>query len=172
VLLPRVLLLSLALSPPVALALLPYLVPPLLVGAALVTAALWRQAAPATTASPPERQSPLRLWLAVQMAAAFQLAMWAIALARHTFGVPGVLASAAAIGLTSMDALTVSMCRLGAGGELAHLAAQSIAVGVVASTSVKLVLALALGAPAFRRATAGGLGMLMAASMLGLWLGG
>ena len=148
-----------------------YLLPSAVVGGVLVVTAL-RHPWPATSAeAKPETQSPLRLWSAIQLALAFQLAMMLLALAQQLWGRAGVLTSAAALGLTDVDALTVSMCRSVADGGTATLAAQGIAIGILSNTFLKLGVALTLGSPRFRKAVAPGFLALMAAVVLGLWLG-
>jgi uncharacterized membrane protein (DUF4010 family) len=101
------------------------------------------------------------------MTVAFQLSLWAVAYVREHWGRMELLGSAALLGLTDMDALTVSMTRLGATGQ-AELAALAIAVGVVANTGLKLALALILGSPALRRIAGLGLAALGAASVAGI----
>jgi len=168
VLIPRVLGITLVLSPPVASELAPYLLPPLLVGATFVAWAVVRSRIGSAAASQTALDSsPLRLVSAIKMAAAFQVVLLLIPMIQHTWGSAGVLGSAAVLGLTDTDALTYSMSRLGSTGA-ARLAARAIAVGIVANTVLKLVLVLSLGSPAFRRAAAPGLLALAAAMAAGL----
>jgi uncharacterized membrane protein (DUF4010 family) len=87
------------------------------------------------------------------------------------FGEPGVLASSALLGLTDMDALTFSMTRLAAQGELVPLAALAMAIGVLFNTVLKLGVGVALGAPAFRRQVVLGLGLMAGASVVGIMIG-
>jgi uncharacterized membrane protein (DUF4010 family) len=167
VLLLRVPILTTVLNPPVTLALGPYLLAPLVVGVAFV-ALMVRRTSP--NPEPNEQQpSPLGLWSALKMAAAFQLVLTAIPFVRQLWGTPGVLASAALLGLTDMDALTLSMCRLAA-DDGAGLAATAIAVGILSNTLLKLGLAVVLGAGPFRRWAVPGLAALALAVGLGLWL--
>ena len=166
VLIPRVLGITLVLSPPVAGRLAPYLVPPLLVGAAFVTWAVVRSRVGSASQSTFD-SSPLRLVSAIKMAVAFQVVLLLMPAIQHLWGGAGVLGSAAVLGLTDMDALTYSMSRLGSTGA-ARLAARAIAVGIVANTVLKLMLVLSLGSPAFRRAAAPGLFAMAAAAGLAL----
>lgn len=166
VLIPRVLGITLVLSPPVAGELAPYLVPPLLVGAAFVAWAVVRSRVGSASQSTFD-SSPLRLVSAIKMAVAFQVVLLLMPAIQHIWGGAGVLGSAAVLGLTDMDALTYSMSRLGSTGA-ARLAARAIAVGIVANTVLKLMLVLSLGSPAFRRAAAPGLFALAAAAGLAL----
>ncbi len=172
VLLPRLFGLALVLEPPLALALIPFFLPPLLVGVGIVAAGLRRarRAAPRPSDLPPDR-NPLRLGTAVLLAAGFQAVLMVMVFVREHFGAAGVLASAGLLGLTDMDALTLSMTRLaGQPGQVA-LAALAVAVGVLANTCLKLAAALILGSARLRRLAAAGLGLLGAASAFGLWLG-
>ena len=76
----------------------------------------------------------------------------------------------ALLGLTDMDALTLSMSRLATNGGDAGLAAEAIAVGLLSNTLLKLGLALVLGSTPFRRWVVPGLAGLGLAMGLGLWL--
>ena len=91
--------------------------------------------------------------------------------ARDHFGSVGVLTSAGLLGLTDMDALTLSMTRLAGQPEQVRLAALAMAIGVLANTSLKLAATLAIGTARFRRLAGLGLLLLGSASGLGLWLG-
>lgn len=170
VLLPRVLLVSAVLNHLVAIALIPFVLPAFIVGAAVTTIAVWRQERPQKTRTEESFESPLRLWSAIKMTLAFQLSLMAITLVRDTLGARGVIASAALLGLTDMDALTLSMNRLGSTQELIVLAARAITVGVVANSVLKTALVLALGTGTFRRFAALGLSALMIAAAASLWL--
>ncbi|MEP7381542.1 MAG: MgtC/SapB family protein [Gemmatimonadota bacterium] len=163
VLLPRVVILSTLLNPAVALALLPYLAPPFIAGllyVALQFVRLPREASTAEAAG--EEKNPLRVASAIRMALAFQAALMVIQFTRNTFGSVGILVSAALLGLVDMDALTLSMNRLGSSNDSVALAAQAIAIGVSANAILKLGVALALGHPRYRLRAAAGLGALLA----------
>ena len=181
VLVPRVVIVSALLDHQVGLAVLPFLLPPFVVGAGFVALVLWRGrtrgpddqrgAPPVGPMAEPER-NPLGLWQAIQMALAFQVVLFLMAWVQNTVGTPGVLVSAAVLGLTDMDALTLSMSRLGADAALRQLAATAIGVGLLANTLLKLTLTFALGSRAFQRRASLGLIALGAASVLGLVIGG
>lgn len=171
VLIPRVLLLSTVLNPPVASALLPLVAPPFLAGAAMTAIALWRQPrARHDGDGAPGIHSPLRFWSALRMAIAFQASLMAITFVRDTLGAVGVLASAALLGLTDMDALTLSMNRLGSTLDVIRLAARAIAIGIIANSVLKLALVLVLGARDYRWRAGIGLATLTALSVATLWL--
>jgi len=212
VLVPRIIFVCAVLRPAIAIAVLPMLLPPLLMGVALIGRPLWRlrsasaEPASAPTSAPTSAsestptpssmlspspiatkpaadhvdhsatpaaattRNPLGLAAALQMALAFQVVLIVIAFMQQRIGNTGVLVSATILGLTDMDALTVSMTRLGLDPALTLTAAQAIGIGVLSNTALKIVVALVVGASAFRLRVALGLGALGAASLLGLWL--
>ena len=169
VLLPRVTIVAAILNPAVALALLPYLIPPAIVGTIILLTVFLRRNKDKAGTAEFEDKSPLRLWTAIQMAAALQAVIMAITFVRETWGSPGILASAAVLGLTDVDALTLSMSTMGEGEAVVALGAQAIAVGIMANTILKLTLALVLGSGSYRWRTAAGLLALGAALGGGLW---
>ena len=169
VLLPRVTIVSAVLNPAVARSLIPYLLPVFVAGAIIVAIALRR---PAKAAQPAEEKgNPLRLGSAIQMAVLFQVALTASSLAAQYWGSRGVISSAVVLGLTDMDALTVSMNHLGSSADKVSLAAKAIAIGVLTNTVFKASLATVVGRGRFRWLVPAGLGVLAAASVLGLWIG-
>jgi uncharacterized membrane protein (DUF4010 family) len=86
-------------------------------------------------------------------------------LAHRLWGTPGVLTSAAVLGLTDVDALTMSMARGAPGAAAVELAARAIAIGVAANTALKLLLAVALASGAFRRIAGGTLVAMLGAAV-------
>lgn len=163
VLVPRVLVVSTVVSPAVGVSLIPYIGPALLIG---VAATLWLARAAGGTVEPadPDRGSPLRLRIAIQMAVAFQVSMLAIEYVRARWALPGLYTTAAFLGLTDVDALTVSFSRM-PDSLSADVAARAIAVGILANTVFKSGMAAVLGAPGFRARAIAGL-MPMAATIL------
>jgi len=171
VVLPRVLLVGAVLNPAFAVASLWYLLPALLVGSAVVALALVRRPSHPPD-NPAEMRSPLGLVSAIKMAVGFQVVLMLIPLAQQLWGTPGVLTSAAIVGISDMDALAFSMARLAASPASLPVAAKALAVGALASALFKLCLTLGLGSAPFRRQAAAGLGAVAAACALGLWLAG
>ena len=172
VLLPRIVVLSALLNGAVATVLGPMLVAPFLAGAAMVAWWVFRNPYAASPGVADADGSPLRFWSAIRMTVAFQLALMAINLVRTQLGDRGVLASAAVLGLTDMDALTLSMNRLGEMPGAVPLAARAIAVGVIANTVLKMGVAAALGSSRFVRLAGAGLAVLLlssAAALAALW---
>lgn len=171
VLLPRVLVISALLNADVARALVPYVVPPFAAGATLLLFSALRRWEPATDAKDEDGiQNPLRLSSAIKMALAFQAALMLISYVSNTIGASGVLASAALLGLTDMDALTLSMNRLGTTPDLVRLSARAIAIGLLGNSAMKIGLAIGLGAPRYRRMAAAGLGAMAVTGAAALWM--
>jgi uncharacterized membrane protein (DUF4010 family) len=169
VLLPRVAIVAAILNPVVARELVRYLAPPAVVGLVILLWIVFRR--PTGHKAVFVDRNPLRLWTAVLKAVALQAVIMGITFVRETWGSPGIIASAAVLGLTDVDALTLSMSTMGTGGETVRLAAQAIAVGILANTALKTTLALALGSPGYRGRVATGLLAMGAAIGLGLWWG-
>ncbi len=166
----RVPLAAAVLQPALAQAVLPLMALPALVGAALVVLTGRREAGGGAVAGQgPE--NPLQLAAALQMAALFQLVLFAVHGVRALWGDVGLLASGALMGLTDADAVTVAMASSVAEGTSAATAAVALALGALTNTLVKLGLALGIGAGAFRRTVALELGALAAATaaMVVLW---
>jgi uncharacterized membrane protein (DUF4010 family) len=160
----RVLIISLALNPRVALVATPYLAPGLLLGSLL---AIGGRAEKTFVDEPPDERSPLRLANALEMALAFQVGFSAIAVLRPLLGPAGLYGAAVGLGLANLDALTVAMS---SPASLVNpvVAARALAIGVLASTVFKLAITIAVGAPRFRRRSAGGLASVAAVTAAAL----
>jgi uncharacterized membrane protein (DUF4010 family) len=178
VLVPRVLVISTMLNPAVGMAAIPVLGPAFLAGLAVIGFALWRERttrpgpdAPRNGVSSALGQNPLGLMSALQMAVAFQLVLFAIAWVQSRAGQTGVLASATLLGLTDVDALTVSMTRYGTDDTTVRVAAAAMGIGVLSNTALKLGLAIGFGGRRYRIRAAAGLLILAAGLIAGLALG-
>jgi uncharacterized membrane protein (DUF4010 family) len=152
VLLVRVIVACLLLYPPTVLALGPYLVPPAVAAALTVGLQLRRRQGRSSPASTPALTNPLGLRSAFQMAIALQVVLTLFQLARHFGGTAAILPSAALLGLTDVDALTLAMTQLASNSGDVLLAGKAIAVGIVANTLLKMAIALIIGRGPFRRA--------------------
>lgn len=170
-LLPRILIVSAILNIEVARTLLRYLVPPFVLGLALMLYGAARRWGEAQEAKETDGiQNPLRLTSAITMALAFQVSLMLISWASTTIGQSGVFVSAALLGLTDMDALTLSMNRLGATPDQVSLAAKAIAIGLLGNGALKVTLAVVLGGPGYRRLAATGLLALSLTGLVALWM--
>jgi uncharacterized membrane protein (DUF4010 family) len=158
---PRVLAATAILNPAVVAPLVPYLAAPALVAAVVAIAGARRS--PETAAAEVSVRNPLQLAAALQMALLFQAVLMAVYLVGDVWGQSGVFTSAAVLGLTDVDALTVSMARGVATTATPAVAATAIAVGVLANTGMKLGLSFALGAPRFRGIAGGALALMLVA---------
>ena len=163
----RVILLVLLLNADVGVHLIPLLLPVFFAGFCSVVLMLGRHRSRAINAPTP--RNPLRFAAAIQMAAAFQLVLYLVDAVVRRFGTSSLLASAALVGLTDVDALLYSMIKLGGVQAGSLLAAQAVAVAVLANTLFKLGAALTIGRGSFRPATAVGLVVISAAGLAALW---
>jgi uncharacterized membrane protein (DUF4010 family) len=106
--------------------------------------------------------NPLQTIAALQMAALFQVVLIVVRAAQATWGRSGILTTAAVLGLTDVDALTLSMSR---GVSSFETAALAIAVGVLANTILKAIVAAAFGDRRFAFRVAGTLAVSAAAGV-------
>lgn len=158
---PRVVIATAILNPAVVSPLIPYLALPALVAA--LAAAMGVRRSPADDAPALSLHNPLQMTAALQMAVLFQGVLMAVYAAQEAWGQSGVLTSAAVLGLTDVDALTVSMARGVAQTVSPAIAATAIAVGVLANTGLKLGLALFFGSRRFRTIAGGALVLMLVA---------
>ncbi|HWL70164.1 MAG TPA: MgtC/SapB family protein [Geminicoccus sp.] len=91
--------------------------------------------------------NPLELRVALKLAAIIAVIMLLAKLVGDRFGATGLYVLAAVSGLADVDALTLSMARMGGSGITLAVAAGSIAIAVAVNTAVKCVMAGALGSP-------------------------
>jgi uncharacterized membrane protein (DUF4010 family) len=150
---PRVLVAASVLNLAVARAVLPYVIAPFGIG--VITVTLWWKRAESTdhaSAKPPS--NPLQVGPALEMAGLFQMVLFAASAVQRYVGDSGLLLTGAVVGLTDVDALTMSMAKVAASPDQAVIAAQAIAIGMLANSLLKVGLAAALGTPQFRRLTA------------------
>jgi len=159
---PRVFVAASVLNLSVARALLPYLAAPFLFGL-LAILAWWRRSADAGDGAALPT-NPLQIGPALQMAAVFQLVLFAVGGMHRLFGESGLMASGAVLGLSDVDALTISMARTADAGVAASVAAKAIAVGILSNCVLKTGLAVTLGTRPFIR-LAGGVLVAMAVAI-------
>jgi uncharacterized membrane protein (DUF4010 family) len=157
VLVPRVLIISAVLSPAVATRLAFLIVPAGIIGT-LVMIYVWKfadvTAVPIDPSSPinvfgKQDRNPLRFWLALRLAVIFQVALMAVAFVRDLWSVKGLYGTAVLLGLTDVDALTVSMSTPSS-DIIPAIAARAIAIGILANTIVKFGLSTAVGSGRYR----------------------
>ena len=156
---PRVIAATAILNAAVVPQLVPYLIAPALIAAVIM---LWYRS-PKGHSSEVEQRNPLQLMSALQMAGLFQVVLVSVYLVRNAWGTSGALASAAVLGLTDVDALTVSMSRDIATSISVKVAAIGIAIGVLSNTAMKLGLALFFGSRKFKLIAGGALALMLLA---------
>ena len=137
-----------------ALALLPYIAAAFVVGSA-ITLIAWRTNTPSDDVK--ALDSPLRVGSALQMAALFQVVLLVTAFVKSRWGSGALVATSAIVGLTDLDALTLSLARGGMGDDI-QATAVALVTGIVSNTLLKLVVAGVVGRGWFRVMTAGALG--------------
>lgn len=169
-LVPRILVITFILNP----ALLPQVaagLAPTLVTGALLLALAWKHFAAGTPEQPPpEPRNPLQLRSAILMVLGFQLVLVVLRLMTQRFGNAGVLGSAAALGLTDMDALTFGMNRLAESPERIGIAALAVTLGITVNGAFKTLIGGLLGGAGYRRLALPGLLLLTVAGGVGFWL--
>jgi uncharacterized membrane protein (DUF4010 family) len=163
----RVLAAIAVLRPALAAALTPYLVAPFLVGTIIVLTGLKRRD---EKVSVPPPSNPLQLMSALQMAVVFQVVLFAVHAVRSHWGETGLLWSGAVLGLTDVDALTISMAKSAEAEISIPIAAQAVAIGVLSNTILKLLLGSVIGRGRFQRLTPIWLAIMTLASAVSLVL--
>jgi uncharacterized membrane protein (DUF4010 family) len=164
---PRVLLACSVLAPTLAAAIWPVFIAPVAIGILMLARGVSQQETPAAA---PDDNNPLQLGAALQMAMVFQIVLSVVAAADHWFGAAGVFGSAAVMGLTDVDALTISMAQRVEFDTPAVLAAAALTLGILSNTIVKAGLAMVIGRGRFRRLAASGLFAMAVALALGAWV--
>lgn len=166
VLFARTLIAATVLAPALARSLAPLVALPAAVGV-LATVLSLRKGTPRGGAEP-SSSNPLNLRSALQMAVLFQVVLMGVEAAREAFGAGGLLASGALVGLTDVDAVTVSMAQVIAAGTPPATAAAALAVAILSNTLLKLGLAAAVGRGRFRTVTVAGLAAISLAVAAGV----
>ena len=125
-----------------------YLAAPFL-ASVLALLAAWRSLRGAHV-EPTHLKNPLQLRAAIEMALLFQIVLFAVHYVRSSIGEGGLLASGFVLGLTDVDALTLSMTRSVSSGTPVAAAAGAITIGIVANSLMKAGIALVVGSGRFR----------------------
>jgi uncharacterized membrane protein (DUF4010 family) len=154
---------------PALLAALPrYIAPAFVVGAAVVLM-IWRTQ-PAAHRPGTGEESPLHLLAALQMTALFQVVLFLIVFVRTRLGSEALVVTAAFVGLTDLDALTLSLARSTASPDTLGPAATALVVGILSNTALKLSVAAGVGRGVFRTVTAAALGAMALVTAAALFL--
>jgi len=140
-----------------------------LVGA-IVVVGVWRWTRDTETRED-EDGSPLRVGAALQMTALFQVVLFLVLTVQARWGSGALVATSALVGLTDLDALTLSLARSAPLPADIHPATVALVAGILSNTLLKLGVAVVVGRGWFRTATAGALGA-MALTILAVLIAG
>jgi uncharacterized membrane protein (DUF4010 family) len=133
-------------------ALLPILIrylAPLSIGALIALAIAWRSLR-RSEAKPPQPSNPLQFRNAIEMALLFQAVLFGVFYLRRWVGDSGLMAGGFLLGLTDVDALTLSMTRSVDSGTTVLAASRAIAIGIVSNSLLKAAIAMVIGSGRFR----------------------
>lgn len=166
VMLVRVTVACAVLNPALAAALPRYAAPAFVIGVAAVLVA-WRLNASASHQGA-TLESPLQLRAALQMTALFQAVLFLILFVQARWGSQALVATSAFVGLTDLDALTLSLARSAPSSGDVSATAVALVAGILANTCLKLSVALVVGRGSFRTATAAALGAMALALTIAL----
>jgi uncharacterized membrane protein (DUF4010 family) len=148
VMLVRVTLASSILNRSVARAFVPYVWIGLVIGILILVVTLrWRHGEEG--GQPVPAGSPLQLGAALQMTALFQVVLIVVSAVTAWWSVRALMVTSAMIGLTDLDALTLSLARNSA-GLTPDVAGRALAIGVLSNTVLKLAVVLVIGRGAYR----------------------
>ena len=151
VMLLRVTLVCAVLNPALAATLPRPLAVPFAAGAVLVFMA-WRTNMRRGEQAEKESGSPLQLGAALQMTGLFQVVLLVILAVQARWGSSALIATSAFVGLTDLDALTLSLARSSAGANISA-ATLGLLAGIVSNTLLKAAIALVIGRGMFRIVT-------------------
>jgi uncharacterized membrane protein (DUF4010 family) len=167
VMLVRVAVASAILNWPIARAFAPYAWIGLVVGTLVLVTGL-RRAGREDGGEIVEKGSPLQLRAALQMAVLFQIVLIVVSAVIAWWSLRALLVTSAMIGLTDLDALTLSLAR--STSDLApEMAGRALAVGVLSNTLLKLGVALVVGHGAYRSIAGLSLAAMAASVAATLW---
>jgi uncharacterized membrane protein (DUF4010 family) len=166
ILFPRVLVAAVVLNPDVARTVALLTAAAFVLGAVVFGWYLWRSDGKPGKVDDP--RNPLQLGPALQMAVTFQIVLFAVGFVKQWFGNAGLLISGAVLGLTDVDALTLSMARGAGAGIDPGLAARAITIGIMSNCVMKAILSMMLGTRAFGWFTTATLAVMVIAMGMGL----
>jgi len=146
---------SAVLSQPLSLRLVPVFLPAFIIGVAAFLLGLRKNNGQGADREGPG--NPLEFRSAIQMTALFQGVLFLIHFVQSRFGASGMVVTGAILGLTDIDALTLSMGRQAAAGTDLDVAAFALATGIVSNTIVKVLIGVTVGRGVFRTLVGAGL---------------
>lgn len=143
-------------------AILPRLLPVVVVMTIVGVVAVWLLSRTITTHTAPAAGTPLAnpfsLTRALLFGVVYALILLSARAAQEYYGTGGMYVAAAAAALADVDAVTIAITRLGAETQSWQAPATAVTIAVVTNTLVKLGIAVIAGGSRFRRLVAGALG--------------
>ena len=119
------------------------------VAALIALAFAWRSLR-GSKAEPSTSKNPLQFRSAIEMALLFQVVLFAVFYLRQWVDEGGLMAGGFLLGLTDVDALTLSMTRSVANGTTIVAATRAITTGIIANSLLKAVIVAAIGSGRFK----------------------
>jgi len=148
----------------VNLAIVPYVLPVVVVMGVEGAIAAWLlgRGSDASVGTPEatELSNPFSLTAAVTFGAVYAVVLVAVRAAEEYLGAGGLYVAATVGSIADVDAVAIALSRTGTSAASWRAAAVAIAIAMVTNTLVKLGIALAMGAPPFRRYVAAALGVM------------
>ncbi|MBL7982321.1 MAG: MgtC/SapB family protein [Flavobacteriales bacterium] len=115
--------------------------------------------------------NPLNFRVALQFALLYALVRWVVVWADERFGQAGTYVAGALAGVTDVDAITLSMARMGQLPGWETQALITILIAATVNTLVKLTIVMVVGGSALRRSVLPGfVGMAVAAALSIVWM--
>jgi uncharacterized membrane protein (DUF4010 family) len=139
------------------------------VAAIVVLGLAWRSLH-GSKVEPSKLKNPLQFRNALEMALLFQVVLFAVFYMRQWVGDVGLLASGFVLGLTDVDALTLSMTRSVQSGTTIESACRAITAGIVANSLMKAGIAITIGTRRFAWQAAAAMIAMAAAGAAALYL--
>ena len=155
------------LNPAFGRAIVPFTIPPALVGVLFCAYGLRRFRSPEKEDE--TTPNPLQFRSALQMAALFQIVLFVVDAMNRRWGQAGLLVAGGTLGLTDVDALVISMAKTAGTADQVYTAALATAFGILANNFLKIGVAIVFGQEQFRRLAASGLGLLALATALAIF---
>ena len=139
----------------------------ILLGVAILTCLALLRGARRVPLEAPEHGNPTELRPALLFGGLYALVLFAVEAARHLLGERGVFVAAGISGLTDMDAITLSLSRLGARGDLPeHTVWRAIVIALASNLIFKTALVAFLGGWTLGRRVGSLFGIQLAAAAL------
>ncbi len=111
--------------------------------------------------------NPFNLGDAIKFGVAFSTIIWLVAFSNKNFGNAGVYAVSALSGLANVDAIAVSMARLGGAQVALNTALNAIIIATLSNNVVKLAISLIQGSRTYKLTMSLGIGLMFIS--IGIW---